>query len=376
MPPRVVHQLFNCIKLTTSKFLTKDGMTFAAKSLLKSVFGLRNLKTLAYRLLTVFAVIMHYYLVEKIDYDQWVHNEYDLLKLIFVWHVIAMNFKILQENKKRLTDEYIHITSTICLLFGFYSLITILSAPILAWFDSGLTQIDITSFKARYLLTFLYIVFNALNSIFPLVRNFMFLISDGIILSQLTSLYLFNELSMSALLTALPILFVVQNHWLIRGIDNFQRDEDKSKLSFVRLVGRHDAVFLFVIYTLFTFLFNIVDFFSTNYIFGINLWYIIYSLYVFGKLMDNKKIGKLRYASFVSIVVYCVIYAFTLQYQTNMFLDRTFPLYNPNPIMNMTGDINGTTGADNSTLSGDVISGNSDINIDNIPISQVGDGGL
>ena len=61
----------------------------------------------------------------------------------------------------------------------------------------------------RYLFMFLYIVMNVLINVFPLVNNFLFFISDGIILSQLTALYMVNEFSMSALLTALPFLFVL-----------------------------------------------------------------------------------------------------------------------------------------------------------------------
>ena len=163
---------------------------------------------------------------------------------------------------------------------------------------------------------------NVAISVFPLVNNFMFFLSDGIILSQLTTLYLYNEFSMSALLTILPCLFVLQNHGLIKGIKNFTRDEQNSKLSFVRLIGRHDAVFLYVIYTLFTLLFNIVDFFSSNYIFGINFWYLIYALYVFGRLMDNKKINGLKIASFISVILYVTFYCYTLQYRANPFPDR------------------------------------------------------
>lgn len=159
---------------------------------------------------------------------------------------------------------------------------------------------------------FFYIAFNIAINVFPLVNNFMFFLSDGLILSQLTSLYLFNEFSMSALLTIMPILFVIQNHGLIKGIKNFARDETNQKLSFVRLIGRHDAVYLFVIYTLFTLLFNMVDTFASSYIFIVNLWYTLYALYVFGKLMDNKKIHSLKYFSFLSILLYGAVYFYTL----------------------------------------------------------------
>jgi 1,4-dihydroxy-2-naphthoate octaprenyltransferase len=169
---------------------------------------------------------------------------------------------------------------------------------------------------------FSYIVFNVLINVFPLVNNFVFFLSDGIILSQLTSLYMMNEFSMTCFLNVVPVLFVIQNHLLIKGIENFARDETKEKLSFVRLVGKHDAVFLFVIYSIFIFIMNMMDFVSTNYIFSINLWYTFYSVYMFGKLMEGKKNKGLRYLSFLSIIIYIAVYLHCLTYLTNPYPER------------------------------------------------------
>jgi len=55
----------------------------------------------------------------------------------------------------------------------------------------------------------------------------------------------------------------------------------------VRLIGRHDTVFLYVIYGLFIFVFTCVDLVSTGELsFAANLWYVPYALYAFAKLMD------------------------------------------------------------------------------------------
>ena len=180
---------------------------------------------------------------------------------------------------------------------------------------------------------FIYIGFIVLTSLFPLVKNFLFLVSDGLILSQLTSLYLYNEFSMSALLTCLPVLFVLQNHLLVKGIGNFVKNEQAGKMTFVRLVGRHDAVFLFVLYSLFTCLFCIVDAFSSNYILAANIWYIVYALYAFGKLMgsDNKNTQNkwLYRISLLTVFIFIAVYSCTLHGRLNPFPEREFPLYKP-----------------------------------------------
>jgi hypothetical protein len=76
----------------------------------------------------------------------------------------------------------------------------------------------------------------------------------------------------------------------------------------VRLIGRHDAVFLFVIYTLFTFIFTIVDVFSKDYRVAVNMWYIGYGLYAFARLMEQKRSQGfgLKVLSMISVVVFFV----------------------------------------------------------------------
>jgi 1,4-dihydroxy-2-naphthoate octaprenyltransferase len=162
-----------------------------------------------------------------------------------------------------------------------------------------------------------YIILNGLVSVFPHLKNFSFLITDGVILSQLTSIYLYNEFSMTALLTIMPVLFVLQNHMLVHGIFSFVSDEHEQKLTFVRLIGRHDAVFLFVIYALFIAIFTSVDLFSTGDLhFAANFWYVPYALYAFAKLMDHKQSSsKIFWAlSLLSVFTFIGVYLYTIKH--------------------------------------------------------------
>ncbi len=171
-------------------------------------------------------------------------------------------------------------------------------------------------------------------------------------------MYLVNELSMTALLAILPYLFVVQNHLLVRGIKNFARDQENKKLSFVRMIGRHDATFLFVIYSLFTFLFNMVDFFCHSYYFGINFWYLIYAYCSFEKLMESKTISTcFKWVSFFSVIFYTAGYCYSLTFLENPFPNREFPLYNPNK------NVTNATGVNGTDFSGSNLAGNSSVDI-------------
>lgn len=201
--------------------------------------------------------------------------------------------------------------------------------PILVYFDFSIFQLNTDYWSIRFVCLFFYIVFNLLINIFPLLDNFLFFISDGVILSQVTCMYLVNETSMTCLLSILPVLFVLMNHHIIRGINNFEKDEKKEKVSFVRLVGKHDASFLFIMQSLFVFLLNLLDFTSVNYMIGCNLWYLIYVIYAFGKIMEGKKINSLRTYSKFIVFIYIAIYMTTITFLDQPFPDRTYPLYVP-----------------------------------------------
>ena len=103
-----------------------------------------------------------------------------------------------------------------------------------------------------------------------------------------------------------------------------------NKLTFVRLIGRHDAVFLFVVYSLFTVLFVLVDVFSRDYRFAINFWYLGYATYAFARLMEQKQAqGKgLWTLSIMSLIAFIGIYLYSMyNFSVNPHPDRKFPLY-------------------------------------------------
>lgn len=128
-------------------------------------------------------VIAHYIIVENIDYDKWVHNETSFLRFLLVWHVIFMNLKAVEETRRKKNDVHLHMIVAIVGFCATYTLLHILLTPFLSYFDYESTRIEIEYFTTRYILMFLYIAFNVFINVLPLVNNFMFFLSDGIILS-------------------------------------------------------------------------------------------------------------------------------------------------------------------------------------------------
>lgn len=108
---------------------------------------------------------------------------------------------------------------TIAVVFGVVSVAIILLTPIASWLNYKIAaDLDTSYWGGRYLYMLIYLLANGAISVFPHCFNFVFFISDGLILSQLTSVYLYNEFSMTCLLNLLPIFFVLHNHLLVDGI--------------------------------------------------------------------------------------------------------------------------------------------------------------
>ena len=119
--------------------------------------------------------------------------------------------------------------------------------PFLAWFDYSITRVDTDYWTVRYFWYILYILF--INVIrFPAFDLIQILVADGIILSQLTTMIWYNELSLTCIIfCATPWLL---NQILFISIDLIQFESEPTvKSTFVRIIGSHTSLFIMVIYT-------------------------------------------------------------------------------------------------------------------------------
>jgi hypothetical protein len=68
-------------------------------------------------------------------------------------------------------------------ILGFMTFFTVLLTPILAYANFKITHIENSYWSLRYTVMLFYIVFNILINVFPLVNNFLFFLSDGLLLT-------------------------------------------------------------------------------------------------------------------------------------------------------------------------------------------------
>jgi hypothetical protein len=94
-----------------------------------------------------------------------------------------MNFKILERTRIKKNEKYKEAIVGFGIILGVGTVLTMIIMPILAAYNVPIAIIETDYWGSRFTYMFFYIAFNILICALPLFNNFMFFLSDGIILS-------------------------------------------------------------------------------------------------------------------------------------------------------------------------------------------------
>lgn len=83
-----------------------------------------------------------------------------------------------------------------------------------------------------------------------------------------------------------PIVLGILSFLLVRGLHINLKD--KSRLCLVKTIGKHDAVFLILLYGLVVLVLCIIDFFANSYWAALGGVFFLHALIIFPGLMENK----------------------------------------------------------------------------------------
>ena len=124
---------------------------------------------------------------------------------------------------------------------------------------------------------------------FPAIDNFATLIADGIILSQICSIYMYNMMSLKLTLCLIPVHFMVFSGKQAFDILLYEL-EKKHKSTFVRLLGVHDTLYLILIFSVVIGLMSTVDSFTSDWLYLLNWFYLAWVVYSVNRMMDEKPV--------------------------------------------------------------------------------------
>lgn len=139
----------------------------------------------------------------------------------------------------------------------------------------------------RATLVVIYIILQILNgsTIGEMSQDFWYFVSDAIILSQICSIYVLDQPNFSIFNSFTPIMLSILSFLLILGLKI--NAQDKSRLCLVKTIGKHDAVFLILLYGIVVLILSTVDFFATSYYGALGAIFFLHALIIFPGLMES-----------------------------------------------------------------------------------------
>ena len=152
-----------------------------------------------------------------------------------------------------------------------------------------------------------------LQKFVPTLRNFLNILNLCVLLPFLTSLYVFDEISMYPFLSMLPCYLTLIAHDFLRGALRFETYKTRGYSNFITIIGRHDALFLYTLVAMFIFVYNLIDTFTQAYEIGFNLWFLFFSFYCVNLAIDEKikETYALQIKSRIATLSYITIFVFT-----------------------------------------------------------------
>jgi hypothetical protein len=163
-------------------------------------------------------------------------------------------------------------------MFLSFYLVMFIGMPFLAYWDLSFMMLSTDYWTVRYLYQGSYLIIRHVP--YLAVDDMKTLIADGVLLPQIISMHMFNEISLELMvINVLPVLIWLNRKFALQ-IMIFEK-EPTVKSTFVRLLGQHDTIFLILIFSFMVGITNLLDALTFNWLYLLNLTYVIFILYVF-----------------------------------------------------------------------------------------------
>lgn len=153
------------------------------------------------------------------------------------------------------------------------------------WFTEGIER---SYGFTKHLFIWLYVIMQIVSgtNLGEMSQDFWYFLADAIILSQICSIFFLDELNFSIFNSFTPIVLGILSFLLVRGLS--VNEADKTRLCLVKTVGKHDAVYLILLYSFVMLVLCTIDFFANSYWAALGLVFFFHALVIFPALMESK----------------------------------------------------------------------------------------
>ena len=119
-------------------------------------------------------------------------------------------------------------------------------------------------------------------------QDFWYFLADCLMGMQIYTVYFRDEFNYSAFNSFTPILLSVLTFLLIKGLLVNHYNKDTPWM--VKTIGKHDAIFLILVYAFVSFITYTIDFFANTYWAALGFIYVLHNIMIFPSLMESKLI--------------------------------------------------------------------------------------
>lgn len=119
-------------------------------------------------------------------------------------------------------------------------------------------------------------------------QDFWYFLADWLFGTQIYTIYFRDEFNYSAFNSFTPILLSILTFLLIKGLLTNHWFKDTPCM--VKTIGKHDAIFLILVYAFVSFLTYTIDFFANTYWAALGFIYVLHNIIIFPSLMESKLI--------------------------------------------------------------------------------------
>lgn len=147
-------------------------------------------------------------------------------------------------------------------------------------------------------------------------QDFWFFCSDVLIGMQIYTIYFRDEVNFSAVNSFTPVLLSILTFLLVRGLLTNNRNKDTPCM--VKTIGKHDAIFLILVYAFVSFTMYTIDFFANTYWAALGYIYVLHNIIIFPSLMESKLLIPFI-TSGIFVVLVSGLQAFVMDHSDNPY---------------------------------------------------------
>lgn len=225
-------------------------------------------------------VVAYYIIQEKYDYTDLSTGDfvYYFIELVVFWHVFSRIIRSAFEcHKKQYCSPAVFVVALIC-LFIFK----------VVWYFTFSVSADRDIFWRRKIFEVVYVLMQIVNgtNLGEMSQDFWYFLADCLMGVQLYTIYFKDEFNYSVFNSFTPILLAVLTFLLVKGL--LVNHYNKDTPCMVKTIGKHDAIFLILVYAFVSFLIYTIDFFANTYWAALGFIYVLHNIIIFPSLMESK----------------------------------------------------------------------------------------